>query len=724
MLTVFVQYYVPKTPERARELDECFKKNIENPHINELRIYFENEADMARIPDRPNIIKSFYPDRMTYGYWLRETDRLLPPGTLSFLINSDMYLTESIKHLLDHRQKIVDDKRFVAISRYNPTVDPVNPKPDAVKVEGAPEFVLNKDPHWTQDIWGVAKQADKFPSALYQEAAFELGQPGCDNKIAYVMHSYGFTVTNPCHAVKTIHLQVDDNTRSYNPKESKLIGLHAFVHPVKSVTEDSILDFDLLTRSKHDIVDIHFNNWINGRRSFRLKVDDPAAAPKPASTTPPAAPAAPANKPAENKPAAPAAPAVAKPPVVEKLIPRNEFVPAKFREIMKFTNNLVVYDDTGAYYFYDKFWPFVRQVPKAQINPAHVNDKSFTFFATGYLPLNFSDGVAEISDEMQYPEDVLFWQYPCRTEAYAFETHKRFKGPRIQGNVAEIYVALPWATFIDKKTFPEAILGLYASRIKTAKQIAEKLGYSIRVHTICQHIRWREIQTHLESLGITNLWISHKEVGLDKLGQIDLHPWSLYAVNYMDEKRNKGLVVKPPAEKPLVGSFIGAHMKHYLSEVRLGLKCLSDKPGFLVQIKDLWHFNKVVYNFQAAGNFDFKDATVKDDAEEYNKTLSDSMFSLCPVGAGPNSLRLWESLAIGSIPVNLSDRLQYPSLEIHAPQIKLKWEDAIVFHPENQVEGLEARLRAYKPEQIASMQKAGMEIFNALKEMTILGKAA
>ena len=192
----------------------------------------------------------------------------------------------------------------------------------------------------------------------------------------------------------------------------------------------------------------------------------------------------------------------------------------------------------------------------------------------------------------------------------------------------------------------------------------------------------------------------------------------------MDETRKKGLVVKPPAEKALVGSFIGAHMKHYLSEVRLGLKCLSDKPGFLVQIKDLWHFNKVVYNFQAAGNFDFKDATVKDDAEEYNKTLSDSIFSLCPVGAGPNSLRLWESLAIGSIPVNLSDRMQYPSLEIHAPQIKVKWEDAIVFHPENQVEGLEARLRAYKPEQIASMQKAGMEIFNALKEMTILGKAA
>ena len=215
MLTVFVQYYVPKNPARAAELNECFKKNIENPLITTLVIFFEVEADMALIPDHQKIVKRFYPQRMTYGYWLRETDKL-PVGELSFLINSDMYLTESVSHLITNRQAILDDKKFVAISRYNPENG---------------QLVLNKDPHWTQDVWGVAKGKESFPPALYQEAAFELGQPACDNKIAYVMFSYGFNVTNPCYKVTTVHLQADDNTRSYDPKVSKLIGLQAYIYP-------------------------------------------------------------------------------------------------------------------------------------------------------------------------------------------------------------------------------------------------------------------------------------------------------------------------------------------------------------------------------------------------------------------------------------------------------------------------------------------------------------
>jgi hypothetical protein len=41
----------------------------------------------------------------------------------------------------------------------------------------------------------------------------------------------------------------------------------------------------------------------------------------------------------------------------------------------------------------------------------------------------------------------------------------------------------------------------------------------------------------------------------------------------------------------------------------------------------------------------------------YNTILSDSVFSLCPLGAGPNTLRFWESIAVGSIPVIFSNDL-------------------------------------------------------------------
>ena len=48
---------------------------------------------------------------------------------------------------------------------------------------------------------------------------------------------------------------------------------------------------------------------------------------------------------------------------------------------------------------------------------------------------------------------------------------------------------------------------------------------------------------------------------------------------------------------------------------------------------------------------------------EYNSVLSDSVFSLCPEGTGPNTIRLWESMAIGSIPVLFENDWVRPNIE-------------------------------------------------------------
>lgn len=712
MLTVFVQYFVARTPVRQKELDLCIQRNIENPLISKFIVYFEKETDMPLVPDHPRVEKRFYAPRMTYGFWLKETDKL-PIGELSILINTDMYLTDSISHLIAQREKILSEKRFIALSRYNPNYES-NPE----------EFALNKDPHWTQDVWGVAKSAEPFPAALLQEAAFELGQPGCDNKIAYVMHSYGFNVTNPCYSVKSIHLQADDG-RSYDPKISKLIGLHAFVHPTNSVTEDSLLDFDLLTRSKKDPIEIRVNNWINDRRSYELKADAITVNKEAAIVKSP--PAEKVEEPAFNVADLDDSGDTAEHQILDEdaYVLRARFKPNLFREVVRFTDRFVVYEDYNAYYFYDKFWPVIKRTLKSDINITDISKTNFHFFAIGFLPANLSLGIVDMSNEMEYGDDVLFWQYPCRTEADAYEAHQYLKGAMISGHIVDTYIALPWATFVDKKSYPEGILGLYASRIKAAKEIAGTFGFTVRVNTVCQHIFWRDIQPYFEKVGITNLWISHKENGLEKLGDgIYLHAWPLYAVNYLDRSRRPGMQYIPTDKKTIFASFVGAHMKHYLSDVRVRLKELANLPGFQIEIKDLWHFNKVVYNFQVAGDFEHKDSTQMDEAYQYNQTLSNSLFSLCPVGAGPNSLRLWESLAIGSIPVNLSDRLQLPALDFVDPEKKLRWEDAIIFHAEKDLNTLEARLRSLSPEKLQSMQDTGREIFRRVQNLVCFGKIA
>ena len=62
--------------------------------------------------------------------------------------------------------------------------------------------------------------------------------------------------------------------------------------------------------------------------------------------------------------------------------------------------------------------------------------------------------------------------------------------------------------------------------------------------------------------------------------------------------------------------------------------------------------------------------------DEYRNALGSSRFVLCPSGSGPNTLRFWEALGSGAIPVLLSDDLVLPG-------DRQAWEDAIVLVPES-----------------------------------------
>ncbi len=97
----------------------------------------------------------------------------------------------------------------------------------------------------------------------------------------------------------------------------------------------------------------------------------------------------------------------------------------------------------------------------------------------------------------------------------------------------------------------------------------------------------------------------------------------------------------------------------------------------------------------------------------YNQLLSDSVFSLCPEGAGPNTLRLWESLAVGAIPVVIVEDWVWPSI----PGAGLRWEDAVIKVRRDEVAGLFARLRRMRveePERLSAMQAAGRDVSRAV----------
>jgi hypothetical protein len=232
------------------------------------------------------------------------------------------------------------------------------------------------------------------------------------------------------------------------------------------------------------------------------------------------------------------------------------------------------------------------------------------------------------------------------------------------------------------------------------------------VHSVCQHIRWKEHPHRFEQAGINQLWIAHKEKGWDQEGGIRLHSWPLYAVNVLDPERREGLEFVPVDKKTIFASFKGAHMNHYLSDIRLRLRELADLEGYAIEVTDLWHFNKVVYNYQIANKESDKAAIDRQEIEVYNRLLSQSLFSLCPGGAGPNTLRLWESLGIGAIPVVLSDRYEFPCPE-RMGLASLSWNQGVIDMPEAEVADLDIQIRALSLEKKQGLQAGGRRLFEA-----------
>ena len=713
MLTLFSQYFVPKNSKRRAEIDLCFAKNIENPLVDQFIIFFESEKDMELIEDHPKVIKKLQSKRMTYGFWLEETNRL-PIGTLSILINSDIYLNESIQYLIVHRKYIQEHKKFIALSRYNPDGSGIR---------------LNEDPHWTQDTWALVRPAEGVPSELVQEASFELGHPGCDNKIAYVMHSYGFGVTNPCDFVQTIHLQADMR-RAYDARSNKLLGIHAFVHPTLTVEENSKLEFDLLSRNLEPIEHLRINNWINGTKDYnlRVKADEIAALGF--------------EKKNIN--------AIHKPPLdiidtkkddfkitrTYEWIKREAFDVNKYFLTHQYSPQYCIYEDHEFYYFFDLYWPSVRRLSRQIFVQPNIDlVDTCKLFCSGFLPtvLEIDDLVIGLSKKFE--DDTLFWQMPAKTELDALERHYQISSPFIENKTVHTYIGLPWASFIDQYKFhpnlkdraiPSALIGLFGARIRTARNILASFGMTLQTHTVCQQIYWQDIDEVFLQAGITDLWLAHKVKGIDIHKRMKLHAWPLFAVNVKDPERQYGLKETPIEHRTYLASFVGAHMGHYITDIRIRIaKYLSALDGYYIKIRDMWHFNDLVYNKQINLEVnDFKNENENENENslyEYNRVLSNSQFSLCPLGAGLNTLRLWESLAIGSIPVILADGYELPVVENTNGQL-IDWNDCLFHLPEKKIDLLDQQLKKIDESQKIRMSISAMHAYNASLYKLCFGK--
>jgi hypothetical protein len=249
-----------------------------------------------------------------------------------------------------------------------------------------------------------------------------------------------------------------------------------------------------------------------------------------------------------------------------------------------------------------------------------------------------------------YPFD---WQEPAATERAAYESILN-----ISHSIDFEYVAFPWATLIDnlRISTPLAIelLGVLSKMASFASHKTKRV-------TVAQHINVIDFIDVFKSVGITDIFWSHKTQSMDNYNGVRLHAFPLYPAQAADLVDFHASI---DVERKYLTNFIGAYNPNlYISNVREVIFQDEGKYTDVFIIKrDAWHFDRKVYKEQVGGvKSNVLELSKEEvDKNEYIRAIKESWFTLCPTGAGPNSIRLFESLSLGSIPILLTKDLSLP----------------------------------------------------------------
>ncbi|NQV95250.1 MAG: exostosin family protein [Sphingomonadales bacterium] len=308
------------------------------------------------------------------------------------------------------------------------------------------------------------------------------------------------------------------------------------------------------------------------------------------------------------------------------------------------------------------------------------------------------------------------WQYPAVTEKHAFSKISDYIGKSMDGVV---YVAYPWATLIDKIQNKTGDANVH---LDSFEQFCDLLPKDMVKITVCQHIYGKRFQHFFRQAGISHVFWSHATYDdVNQISQADsgelkpnlyYHPFPLFPVQ-VPKLLPEAEIEANAIDRKYLFSFVGARAnKYYLTETRNWiLDLLSDDQRGIVRGRDHWHYQRVVYDGQVnetAKTVEHADLINESATEEFLKILKQSTFSLCPSGSGPNSIRLWESIGTGAIPVILSDTWAPPG----NPRL---WEMAVIFCKEDpdEIKRLPDRLAriAADPQQLALMRHALRQIW-------------
>ena len=189
---LLVNYYNPDNEDRQAEINKCLRTNMKIKEFHKIHIIIGPGVSLPEwATNSKTQIVHIETNRMTYEGFFDYANENLPTDSIAIIANADIICTPSISYL----RRYVNSKQCVVLRRW-----------ERVKKEWV-LIPINS----SQDLW-----AFQTPIKLDEPAAFELGVPGCDNYIAYLL-SQKYELRNPAESIVTYHIHASEK-RAYGPR--------------------------------------------------------------------------------------------------------------------------------------------------------------------------------------------------------------------------------------------------------------------------------------------------------------------------------------------------------------------------------------------------------------------------------------------------------------------------------------------------------------------------
>jgi hypothetical protein len=201
-INVFSQFFIHKVKQRANEMKRVLKMNFENDKIDKLYLLTERNYSDSELgipaSSSPKVCQHVIGSRLKYGDVF---DFVTNHSVVGFnvIVNADIACDESIDNVRVSGINI--NKKMFALLRYEYNYG---------------ESTIFGPRFDSQDSWIVHSNFNPQGPAnkLFN---FQLGKPGCDNKLIYMFQLLGFGIINDPSFIRTFHChasQVRDYTNA------------------------------------------------------------------------------------------------------------------------------------------------------------------------------------------------------------------------------------------------------------------------------------------------------------------------------------------------------------------------------------------------------------------------------------------------------------------------------------------------------------------------------